>query len=288
VAGARYATPTTNKLQPLGTFPTKSDADKALTRALASQQRGEWVSLDRGRVTLAEYAPKCIEGRVLRPRTREGYESNLKLHILPVLGEIELRKLNTSVVRQWHAELIESKSRDKAAKCYRLLRSILATAVEDRLIASNPAAIKKAGIERHPERPIATVAEVLALAAAIEPEWRAVVLLGAFASLRVGEVQGLQRRHLDLLHRRVMVERQIQEVSGRAQVLPPKSDAGRRRVAVPEAIVADLESHLATWAAPGPDGLLVPSSTGGPFRKSPASWEHDGCICRSETLQREI
>jgi hypothetical protein len=129
---------------------------------LASQQRGEWVSLDRGRVTLAEYAPKCIVGRVLRPRTREGYESNLKLHILPVLGEIELRKLNTSVVRQWHAELIESKSRDKAAKCYRLLRSILATAVEDRLIASNPAAIKKAGIERHPERPIATVAEVLA------------------------------------------------------------------------------------------------------------------------------
>ena len=40
----------------LGTFPTKQSANAALNRAVADQPRGKWVSLERGRVTVADYA----------------------------------------------------------------------------------------------------------------------------------------------------------------------------------------------------------------------------------------
>ena len=55
------------------------------------------------------------------------------------------------------------------AKSYRLLRSLLATAVEDGLIANNPCVIKGAGVEHSPERPVATIHQVFALADAVDP-----------------------------------------------------------------------------------------------------------------------
>ena len=54
-----------------------------------------------------------------------------------------------------------------AAKAYRLLRAILNTAVDDGLIRRNPCRVKGADKETSPERPVLTVAQVFALAAAI-------------------------------------------------------------------------------------------------------------------------
>jgi hypothetical protein len=59
---------------------------------------------------------------------------------------------------------------------YRLLRGILPTAVEGDLIRKNPCAIRGAGVERPKERPVATIEQVYALADAIEPRYRALVL----------------------------------------------------------------------------------------------------------------
>jgi hypothetical protein len=52
-----------------------------------------------------------------------------------------------------------------AAKAYRLLRSILATAVEeDKILARNPCRVRGAGTERASERPVLTAAQVFDLA----------------------------------------------------------------------------------------------------------------------------
>jgi integrase len=49
---------------------------------------------------------------------------------------------------------------------------------------------------------------------------------------------------------------------------PPKTDAGRRTLALPKSIAADLEEHLATWTGPGSDALVFTGEKGGPLRKS--------------------
>lgn len=77
------------------------------------------------------------------------------------------------------------------AKCYRLLRAMLNTAVEDRHLIANPCTIKGAGVEPCEERSIPSVAEVYALADAVAPRYRALVLLAAFGGLRRGELLGL-------------------------------------------------------------------------------------------------
>jgi hypothetical protein len=41
---------------------------------------------------------------------------------------------------------------------------------------------------------------------------------------------------------------------------PPKTDAGRRKAAIPEVIIPELEQHLATWCSTGRDHLVFPGS----------------------------
>ena len=106
--------------------------------------------------------------------------------------------------------------------------------VADELIGRNPCTIRGAGVEQARERPMLDTAAVLELADAMEPRLRCLVLLGGFAGMRSGELLGLQRRDIDPLHRTVTVERQAHELTGLGRVLtPPKSEAGRRTVALP-------------------------------------------------------
>jgi integrase len=227
---------------------TKREAEAVLATARADLERGTWIDPNAGRVPLVEYARRWLDERPqLRPRTRELYEAQLRRHILPTFGAIALRDLRRPAIRTWYASLLNEPrpGASTAAKCYRLLRSILATAVEDELIPKNPVAIKGAGVEHPKERPIATIEQVYAVADAIEPRYRALVLTATFTGLRLGELRALTRRRLDLLHATVHVTGQMQELKdGTLVVGPPKTAAGVRRVAIPLAL---SPSSRPTW-----------------------------------------
>ena len=76
-----------------------------------------------------------------------------------------------------------------------------------------------------------------------------------FGSLRWGELAALRRSDIDVQARTVRVARQLTEQRGGGLVFgPPKSEAGRRIVAIPELIAPDLAVHLVTYARPGDDG----------------------------------
>jgi integrase len=58
------------------------------------------------------------------------------------------------------------------------------------------------------------VGQVAALAGAIDPRYRALVLMAAYDGLRWGELVGLHVKRVDLLHGRVTVAEQVAEVKG--------------------------------------------------------------------------
>lgn len=259
----------------LGSFPTKRDAEAAYARSITEQADGKRaVPSPVATPTLASYAPSWVKARLtnrgepLRPRVRDLYDHQLRLHILPELGSIRLAKITTAVVRSWCSELRgpDGPGASTAAKCYRLLRSILATAVEDGLIPANPCTIKGAGIERATQRPIPTVAQAHELAEAIEPRMRCLVLLAAFVGLRKGELLGLRRQDVDLAGQEITIAQQRQvDRHGHDLVGPPKTDAGLRTLAVPTVLVDDLKSHLRAYAQEGYEGYIFTGVKGGPL-----------------------
>ncbi|SET39338.1 site-specific integrase [Geodermatophilus poikilotrophus] len=237
---------------------------------------GRWIDPKAGKETLRVYAERWVEtrlvgGRPLAPRTAELYRAQLKNHILPALGSTPLRQLEASAVRAWYGKLSgpSGPGQVTAAKCYRLLRAICTTAVDDNLIARNPCSIRGAGQERPSERPMFTLAQVQALVDAVEDRWRALILLAAWTGLRLGELSALRREHLDLETGIVNVRSAVVDVIGQKRSYgPPKSAAGRRTVAIPPHIIGDLEHHLAVYAQSGPQGLVFVGPKGGPIRRN--------------------
>jgi integrase len=171
-------------------------------------------------------------------------------------------------VRRWRKDLLDAGvSAVTVAKAYRLLKTIFNTAVDDEPIRRNPCRIKGAGQETVPERPVLTVPQVYALTDAADERYRVLVLLAAFTSLRWGELAALRRSDIDIQARTVRVVRQLNERDGGGFTFgPPKSEAGRRVVALPELITPGLAAHVVTYARPGDDGLVFTSPGGGPLR----------------------
>jgi integrase len=107
------------------------------------------------------------------------------------------------------------------------------------------------------------------LAEAIDPRYSAMVLLAAYCSLRFGELAGLRRARLDLLHRTVTVEESAVEVSGGRVVFgPPKTASGRRTVAFPAELVGILDAHLAEHVDAQRDALVFPDLEGNPLGRN--------------------
>jgi integrase len=240
-------------------FPTKTDAERWLSVVEAELLQGAWLDPEAGRVSLGEYAARWINERPgLAPRTVVLYEGLLRLHIRPCLGGVALADVTPARVRSWRKQLLDGGTGPvTVAKAYRLLKAVLGTAVDDELIRRNPCRIKGASTERSPERPTVTVEQVYAIAQAMRPWFKALVLLAAFTGLRWGELIALRRRHLELDGDSVVkVRGSVGEVDGKFVEGPPKSAAGRRDVAIPEAIVPELRAHLDDWSEDGPDGRV--------------------------------
>jgi len=253
------------------TFRTKKDAEDFAALERSEQRQGTWVDPRSGKVGLAAYSSTWLKSRVnLRIRTRELYEGQLRRYVLPSLGKFEISEISSAVVRSWYAGLFDKGlHQSTCAKSYRLLRTILNTAVEDGSISKNPCTIKGAGVAHNPERPIATIEQVFALAEAVKPRFRAAILLATFGGLRVGELLALTKERIDLNNRAVVIVEQLQELANGGLLFgPPKSEASRRVVSLPEFMVDELAVHIARYAEPGPEGRLFRGAEGGPLRRA--------------------
>lgn len=253
-------------------FKRERDADRWLNKVEDLIVSGDWTDPDRAKVTLADYAERWITERPgLRPRTVELYRWLLRKHVSPYIGEIELGRLSAATFRQWRADrLAAGVSASVLAKCYRLLRGILNTAVDpDNILTKNPCKIPGAEKENPDERPLVTVEQVFQIAAKMPERFAAMVLLAAFGSLRYGEVVALRRCDVAEDGSWVRVSRSYVEVPGKGFMAgPPKSRAGVRTVILPEALRGDVVAHLKKFVEPDKNALLFTlAESGNPVRR---------------------
>jgi integrase len=214
-----------------------------------------------GDPAFGRYAEEWLDHRVdLAERTVELYAWLLARHVVPTFGAVPLPSIGTADVRRWHAGIARTRP-TTAAKAYRLMSSIMRSAVMDGLIEKSPCQIRGASVERAPERPVATMAEVDAMTELMPADLRIAVILAAWCQLRRGEVRGLRRKDVDLEHGLITIEvTRTTAMSGRTIVKEPKTRAGRRTVAIPPNALSSVVCHLDTNVGVDPEALVVPGS----------------------------
>ena len=249
------------------TFDSRQYADAYLSRVSGSIQAGRWVSPDAprkaGPPTLSAYAAVWLADRDLSDSTRLLY-GNVMRHILPAFGDTPLPSVTPAAVREWHAKLRDETGPTMRAHAYSLLRTIMNTAVADELIVANPCRVRGAGSARRARtiRP-ASLAELETLTRAMPDRYRLMVLLAAWCALRFGELTELRRSDIDARSAVIHVRRGVIRGAGGETVKGPKSEAGRRDVAIPPHLMPAVKAHLRDHVAAGRDALLFPAASGG-------------------------
>ena len=269
---ASYISPDGTRVNAPTTFTKEEHADKWLAAQRTDIERETWKGPTVGVATVRAYAvPWLAQRTTLKPRTADLYQRLLTLHILPTLGDVQLKALTPAKVREWHAGLSTTTGPTAQAQAYRLLRTICNQAVQDGEIPANPCQIRGAANPRTSERPIPTLTQVHALADLVPDRYRVMVLVAAYGGLRFGELTALTQADLQLDDPNlpaVTVRKTMSRVKGKWLVSTPKTDAGLRTVTLPRFLRPLLEDHLKRYVRGGPDALVVATASGRPLARS--------------------
>ena len=232
------------------TFARKVDAEAFANTVEADKLRGTYLDVDAGRVTFAEYAGQWLASRTVNASTYEATEQRLRIHVLPVLGGLQLRQIKPSTIQQLLRSL-------DLAETYRRVifanvSAILSAAVDDELIAKNPCRARSVSRPSTARRKVVPwPAEwVHAMHAALPERYRIVVALGSGLGLRQGEIFGLSPDDVDFLRRTVEVRRQVKCFGGNRLVLAPPKGGKTRSVPLPSTVADELNLHLQRFPAP--------------------------------------
>jgi integrase len=155
-----------------------------------------------------------------------------------------------------------------AARAYRLLHAVFATAEEDDLVAANPCRIKGVASHKPAERPVLSIPEVLALAGEVPSRYEAMVHLLVWSGVRIGEASASQRRDLDLTPGRasVSVREWVYPLMGVHDIDTPKSRAGVRTIVIPGMLAEQLKQHLDQFTGRDSSNLVFTTENGGNIR----------------------
>lgn len=213
-------------------------------------------------MTMEEWSTRWLALQRIKPRTRESYESLLRLYILPTLGTVKLAELSAEAIQVAIAAPLAAGHGRTAGQVYTLLVQICRAAVRAGHMERSPMdAILR---PFHVPTPTAwwapeDAARFLRLRElALDPHL-VVWALALTCGLRRGELCGLQWQDIDLGQCTITVARQrITLADGRTVAAPPKSRSSARTLAIP----ADLSAWLADHR-PGTGGYVAISATTG-------------------------
>lgn len=258
---ASYVGPDTIRHKAPVTFETREDAEGWLSDRRREITADDWLPpVKRKPVTFGEHAERWLQHRQLKPRTRYHYRLMLDSRILPTLAEVPVKAITADLVDDWHYRQGEAQPTARS-HAYGLLRTILADAVQRRLIPYNPCHIRGAGnTKRAKQIAPATLAELEQIVKAIPERYRLMVLLAAWCAMRFGELIELRRGDVDVKNGIVKIRRAAVRVDGAVVIGTPKSDAGTRDVRIPPHLLAVVKEHLTASISGGRDGLLFPAA----------------------------
>lgn len=266
-------------------FPTEADGRRELVCIQADVYSGRWVSpkapkaQEVKRETFADYAARYVSQANIKVRTEDSYDSLLRIHLLPAFGDSTLAEITPPVVAAWRD--LRRDKRPIKARAYGLLSTIMNDAYRTQHpdVPFNPCLVKGGSeADTDKEAHLFSNEELGALKAELPEFYRAMVDLGCWGTLRIGEVMALQRKHLDLEAMttidgnrvfaptvRVEAGRIYSKRNGGLADDDPKSDAGDRIVELPPFVIPRLQAHLDYWVKPDPDAQVFAPRQGGKF-----------------------
>lgn len=212
---------------------SEADAERALARMLLDI--GKMAS--GGNMTLGQYLEDLYIPRMkkqVRRSTAVGYESKLRQHVIPKIGQVTLSDLNAWTLEGWRDDLLDKMSGQSALHVFRVLSRALTKAVAWHRLEVNP--MKSVEAPRARLRDFDTLGAdeaVKYLKAFTGHILEPVVGIAVATGLRPCELYALAWLDIDLKAGEVTVKRGLHERKSESWFEPPKSERSHRTVSLP-------------------------------------------------------
>ena len=191
---------------------TKTEVRKKMTAALADIDKGLYVEPQKTTVKQWLDEWKMTYKGDKTENTMSKYESDIRLHILPKIGNVQLQALRPHHIQKMLNELADKHSRKSLVCIKGVLSTALHQAYINGLIASNPCekvTIPKAGNAKREIRPL-TQNEINDFLSVIrESNYEDIIKVTLFTGMRMGEVSGLQWRNIDFENGIIIIDHQL-------------------------------------------------------------------------------
>lgn len=221
-----------------------------------------------------------LEDRLSRT-TRQLYERNMRVLVLPVFQHLALREIGVARC-DFFLKSLAKQSHSRATQARVVLRLALSLAVRHEVLPRNPMD-SVARLHRPPSTPNAlTAVEVTAIRAAVrhwesglshfgpKPDGRLGVIIEVMlgTSARIGEVMAIRRRDVDVTAAPPTMRISGTVVARRGEAPTrqdhPKTAGSRRTVAIPPFTAEALRRRLTAMPDRSPDALLFGTRSGTP------------------------
>jgi integrase len=233
---------------------TKKDAEKRLSEMLHQLDTGTFMKP--GKTTVADYLQRWLKDYVwpnLAPRTSEAYESMVRCHLIPALGQIPLTQLKPEHIQRYYTNKLSS----QCLNCHKqmnprtvrhhhmALHCALEIAVKWGLVSRNVADAVEPPREHRSEMHTMNESDIHTfLEAAKNTDYYALFYLALFTGMRRSELLALRWNDIDLLLCQLSVTRTLQHLRDHSFVFrQPKTEKGRRLIALTPSTVSVLKEH---------------------------------------------
>lgn len=224
---------------------TKKHAELALAKLISSVETG--VDFNATKLNVADYAAKWLASKrhKVRPKTIERYSDLMRLHIVPVIGNVPLLKLKPLHLEKVYEQAFEhGLSAQTVHHIHRVLFTALKQAVAWQLIPRNIAeAVTPPRPESREVKAMTLEDDVRVADLVRNTDLEVPALLGLGTGMRLGEVLGMRWADVNLDQNSARITQTLQETNDGLVFVPPKTHRSRRTVSLPGFVVEGLRKH---------------------------------------------
>lgn len=222
---------------------TRKEVADRLRSALHAKEQGLYVT---GTAQTVEHFLTRWLDRAdhLRPITRKRYEALIRLHALPHLGRMDIRKVQPQDVAELYQSLKGTRKPATIGQLHAVLHSAFTEALRWNVIARNPVSAVRAPKVERVEMRILSLPEIRTFLLSIQGDpMEALYVLAVTTGARQGELLALRWQDVDLEAGTIAINATLTRIDGRWLRSNPKTGGSVRTITLSARGLAALKAH---------------------------------------------
>lgn len=205
---------------------------------------GVWTGIDR--ITISELLDRYFNDVAvhnLRPKTIESYESIIRLHIRPEIGNVKLSALTPAHLQNLYSKKLNSGLSKRTVRyIHAVIHRVLKQALKWGLVVRNVADAVDAPKAKKSTPKTLSQTQITSLLEVADGRLKTILILAITTGMRQGEILGL---HWEDIHGSVIhVQHTTQTLYKKGIIISePKTEKGKRTITLPDIAIQALQGY---------------------------------------------